>query len=692
MPLCLAGIAIGLFGYQMIPFAFVLSSLSFIGWFCLLGARIGSTLREERIPWANGWTLWGIGTTLIVLHSGVYFLFGSTPISIFLTICCITFLGFLFKHNGEETKGDIKEEKQKEQKNQYTNIPLIGLIILCVSLMIFFILQGATTDALPSPWQALPIFFFILYGLTACFVLIGVSIIRSRALSLVLLMGFFFITFNVATIIYPLGFGYDPFLHRASEEYIFAHGAITPKTPFYIGQYALINIFAHITSLPIKSIDIFLVPILAMILLPLAIFYGLRYGAKTTERNARIGTLFALIYPLQTLYATTPYNLSSLFTLVTIFLGLTYHTLPRLRPVVFATALAALATHPIPGSFAVLFVAGLMIFGPRTNKKFFKRNIPACLFIMIGSLLSPLLFLAFKILHHQSLPPLSNILEHGTYFFLFFKEPYYFLQTNVHFVWDIIYTYRKLIPIIVILAAIGGMKRFVLLPVMTVILLVNSFLLSSWITFDDLHIYEQLQYGGRLLHVSLYFVLPISIIGFLSLIEYIEKKSKTLLWLIFPIVSLLITGSLYLLYPQTNPKVYFRGFNVTQADYTAATFIHDTTPAHMPYVVLSTILTAAASIEQYGFLSYYDTSKGNQFYYSIPSGSPLYELFLSMVYKGQKRAFMEEAMTLTGTKRAYFVIPKYWDRFDEIVRGATESADEAIPIQDGNMWVFVYSR
>ena len=82
------------------------------------------------------------------------------------------------------------------------------------------------------------------------------------------------------------------------------------------------------------------------------------------------------------------------------------------------------------------------------------------------------------------------------------------------------------------------------------------------------------------------------------------------------------------------------------------------------------------------------------FYYAIPSGSPLARLFDKMLYEGQKREYMEEAMRVAEVPHAFFVVPSYWDRADSIVRGAKATADAWTEITRGRttLWIFTYDR
>ena len=61
------------------------------------------------------------------------------------------------------------------------------------------------------------------------------------------------------------------------------------------------------------------------------------------------------------------------------------------------------------------------------------------------------------------------------------------------------------------------------------------------------------------------------------------------------------------------------------------------------------------------------------FFYPIPTGSPLYQYYLNMVYKNASAETLREAMQLVGAQRGYFVLNRYWNDFDRIVAEAQEN-------------------
>jgi hypothetical protein len=103
------------------------------------------------------------------------------------------------------------------------------IFYLALLIISFFILKsGATLEAVRTPWIFVPKIFFAIYFLATA-ILIYLNFKLKIAYSLILNSLHLFFSFSVANIIFPLGFGYDPFIHQATEKYILEFGSILPK-------------------------------------------------------------------------------------------------------------------------------------------------------------------------------------------------------------------------------------------------------------------------------------------------------------------------------------------------------------------------------------------------------------------------------------------------------------------------------
>jgi hypothetical protein len=67
-----------------------------------------------------------------------------------------------------------------------------------------------------------------------------------------------------------------------------------------------------------------------------------------------------------------------------------------------------------------------------------------------------------------------------------------------------------------------------------------------------------------------------------------------------------------------------------------------------------------------GFKKYYSTPLGEIFYYPIPTGGPLYNEFLNLVYNNAGARSAQNAKLLTGAQTAYIILPSYWENYEKI--------------------------
>ena len=110
-----------------------------------------------------------------------------------------------------------------------------------------------------------PIFF--LWLTLAAFCLVALAYRRRYPhLTLAALAFHLFVTLAPAAIVYEIGYGFDGFIHVAAEKLVAAAGVVTPKTPYYIGQYSLVVLISKLWQLPIAAVDRWLLPVMASFL------------------------------------------------------------------------------------------------------------------------------------------------------------------------------------------------------------------------------------------------------------------------------------------------------------------------------------------------------------------------------------------------------------------------------------------
>lgn len=561
------------------------------------------------------------------------------------------------------------------------------LITALQAIMIMMLMQGRTTDVLVSPWHALPFFFFILFfiSLIAMFSLNK----KNTQYSLLSTSIQFFIIYSVAAIIYQIGFGFDGFIHRATESWIAQHGFITPKQPYYIGQYSLIVWLHHLTNVSTHVLDVYFVPVVASLSIPAA------FSSIMSNKNASRGLVRSTVFFLPLLYfitlnLTTPHNVVLLlFILVTLLLfgNASGKKIPLWIPGLFTAA--SFATHPLLGVPLLLWFLTYVVY----QKTPFKRSIIGA-YMLIMTATPAAMFTANNLFGGFGWPTFSNPLHQFGSFFELFARPYWYLQEAGLF-WDTIYTVQwAIIPLFLFFAVLGYKKEYRLFLVGSVSFLLAAWLLRSWIVFPNVAVAEQVNYPIRLITTSALFLLPLAASGCISLFRYVHQSiplsfHKAALGITILSFASILTLAFYFSYPQKNHKARFPGYNITASDFAAIDEIESHSD-DKPYIVLANQLVGAAALTKTGFDHYIQTETEEIYYYSVPSGGVLNHYYGQMLYEGQKNDFMQEAMAYAGVNRAYFVVNSYWANFEEIVAGARITADDVLIVNDAALIVFSY--
>jgi len=162
--------------------------------------------------------------------------------------------------------------------------------------------KSATTESVISPWEVIPWYFWVIFILNS--ILLIAIILKTKLSSQIILLlvtGYWLLVTSVVLIIYTIGFGFDPFIHEATEKLIASQGFVDPKPLYYLGQYSLIVILHKIFLIPISILNTWLVPVLTSIFLPPALFSAIKnFGTQT--KTALLSTLFILILPFSFFY------------------------------------------------------------------------------------------------------------------------------------------------------------------------------------------------------------------------------------------------------------------------------------------------------------------------------------------------------------------------------------------------------
>lgn len=572
--------------------------------------------------------------------------------------------------------------------------------------LISYLVNYATEAAIRSPWTLLSYKFFLAFFILS-FILFWYLKKTSdsvRSLSIVFIHSLLLIF--VALIIYKIGFGFDPTLHRASENYIYQTGTLEPKTPYYLGQYTVVVLLAKISGLSLGVVDKWLLIILEAVFLAPLFFFILRHAFNLERKTARLGSLLIFLFPFTHFIATTPQDLANFYALAAICFSLLYLSTKLLRGIVpLLLVLATLATHPLTGlPLSIIFII-ILLLKARQKHKSPTIKISAEIIILIITLVSffllPAIFVKFQ--------GASFNKPMGYELWQFLKPTLpQFISISHRWLFLPVYLYQNFLPYIIFLLALGGTIYFyfknknytvpLFLFLAFLIFGANAFFLKTSVIFKDLGNAEQGQYAERLSHFSFYLLLPLAIYAFFAILGKIEKKLKSQTALsLFNLFSagflaILLTFSFYLSYPRVDAYALSHYINTSRSDLKAVQEI-DQKSAGEPYLVLANLSVSAAGIEKYGYKKYFTTPTGEQiFYYSLPTGGSLYHYFEDMVYQEPSVETMIKAMNLTGVNQSYLVLNDYWDSFNKVLPAAKLTADEWWQVDNGKIFVFKYKR
>lgn len=640
------------------------------------------------------WSFLSLISIISILTTLSYYAYKITPI-ISMILLFIPFVLFIKFKNPTHTTFKLHKESKEG---------LFALILFFIleATLLFTLFLNRTTENSNSPWNHTPLWFLGIYLFATILVIAIPKLTKNKILAYASTILHLFITYAVVVIIYPLGFGFDGFIHRATENWIQANGFIDPKQPVYIGQYSFIVWLSNLTSIPIFFIDTYLVPLLSASILPFVITSSLKNVWKIPEMSALQLTWFAPFIYYLSLHLTTPHNVLILFSFVLVFGVLEYlnKTLSILPLLIISVA--GLTIHALLGAPAFLFVLAALII--HKAKKF--KTTLLIKYIFGITFLFPILFTLFFLLTSQPLPNISNPFNHISKFLDLFKQPFWYSEHSTLGL-EVLYSWQRIIPILLTVFGLGSFvyaskkkklnETHLLFLFSFIAYWAGAFLMRSWIHFPNVANLEQGDYPMRLVRSSIIFLLPFLMFGFYGLIEFIKKHIKTLPHFtrqmatysgIF-IIGIALTTTFYLAYPQENAKAHFPGYNVSLSDFKASRWIHNDNE-EINYIVLANPLTSIAAMTDYGFPKYYETKDGLHSYLAVPTGGYLYRRYADMLYLWQDKEFIVDAMQYTGTKKGYFVVSSFWSNFESIVAGAKENADSWHIIDDGKIWIFTY--
>lgn len=688
-------------------------------------AWLGAGVVNER-----GWRGYGAGLLLSLaataLVSGlVYRVFAlSLPIrvALIITIPVLLFFAKKWSQHREETSPSIPGEHTAG----HGSVTMYGLFIvfgLSALAGLALLIDARTGEALRSPWVVIsPLFLGAVFIAHSSALVLALTQPLRRWQTLAIGSTLVALATAIVPIIYKVGYGFDPFIHQTTVARILQFGAVDPKPLYYLGQYGLEAILATISHLPLSLLDAWLLPIIAIIALPIIISYALEdvaFGFKVGDvlpgtpsapagpnhkaedvtgwgggrtHTFMLATLTAL--PLTWFINTTPQGLANLILLAIIFLAslpddASYH---KRKPLLGFLAFTALVIHPLAGLPALTFLAFReAAFKTRAKQIFlilaglaFLFAIPAALALKTSGAAATAAITNTTLSAQQALP---------------FSWPN--IATRFNLWLDLAYSYHIIIPLLLI---VGGLFTYLPFPryrqaanalwISFLLLFAIGLSVSTYVPATALIAYEQGAYGTRLMELSFLFLLPLLIPLLIKFWERLVAAPKTLQLFWILIIAALGTAGCYLTPPRFDNYAFDRGYSTSEHDIAAVKKI-DKLANGRPYAVLANQALSAAALREFGFAHYFTAlSPGAEpiFYYPIPTGGPLYNQYLKMVYTQPSQAIIDETRALIQTDLVFFVLNDYWFNAKSIKAQTESIASSQTEIGNGKVTIFEFDK
>lgn len=622
----------------------------------------------------------------------VYKMYSLDNIGVFVSLLLSAILFLIIQHYSHKNKNASKE-KTTEQiiKKNRLNIFLIISYLLLTATGFYILFVNRTAEAIISPWEVVPWYFFVIYGaMTAILIL---NILNESRLTTTLISIHYFFSFSIAVIIYKIGYGFDPFIHETTMNLIDKIGSVDPKPFYYLSQYSLIIILHKLTFIPIAWLNKLLVPFLAAVVLPSIIK---KVSEKWFEDKKTIifTSLVLLATPFSVFTTTVPQNFAYLMFVFALLLGLTCSNISDLL-IIYLVSIVAILSQPIAGIPAFLFA--LLLTAYHSNKEKIKKYYYVLISILsIISLPTIFYYLAKNMETGKEIGATTNTLS----------LPNITIPNQENFILNFIYLYGFNIKIIIAFISLAGVAIafkyrkifdffFVYLTMFFSLFL--SYLITKKINFSFLIDYERENYADRILIIATLFLLPFILTTLYSLSYKIINQKNAIKIPVIVFAVLAITTSLYISYPRFDRYFNSRGYSTGQNDIEAVRWIENN--SNKDYIVLANQQVSAAALKEFGFKKYYKTSSpyqgeggGEVFFYPVPTGGPLYQYYLDMVYKKPTKETMVKAMDLVGVNQAYFVLNKYWWASPKILEEAKLEADSWQKVGQDDVYIFEYNR
>jgi hypothetical protein len=567
------------------------------------------------------------------------------------------------------------------------------LAFFLLDLFLFTILfKKASLGIIRSPWELLNYKFWALFTLSN--ILLIITILSKQAYKKLFLLSWHFLLIaSLGVILYPLGYGYDSFIHAAALKIIATTGTITPRLFLYVGQYGLTLFLQAGSQISLVTLNKILLPGLFSLIWPASVYYGLRYGLRWSETISYLATFWSLILGFNFAIMTTPQSLAFLLVALVIFL------IPKINQgkislyFIWALAIMALTIHPL-GGLPLFFFSLILSLHQLKIRPVLKITL-SYLSIGLASIVLPMFFVIYQRLNNFSWPQIFSFR-----LWPIINLPEIHWEQSSNWPLDMIYDLGHNMPWLYIFIVLFGLlailqdSKYIFFKkqlLLTSLLLTNYLLAKIFLSFNLQIGYQKNDYTNRILYLIGLSLLPIFITSFYYIFGPILKNRHNRWWLktfLATVTIILFSVSVYFSYPVYDQYGNSKSFNVTTTDLkTIKTIAKDA--QDQPYIVLANQMVGAAAIKEYGFAHYYN----NNFYYSMPLGvANIYQNYLNMIETNASQEEARVAMQKAGVNRLYFVVNNYWHTAKQALAQASSTANKVIAVDQGVNTIFVYYK
>ncbi len=563
----------------------------------------------------------------------------------------------------------------------------LGSITILAGLLFFLMMRSRTLSSAVTPWSLMPAISFVIYGVLICISM--ASIIYSDRAGWKRLIPAYALSLCVLAIIFPLGYGFDPFIHHATEQLLLTHNTIQPRPFYYVGYYSLVVWLVRIVHIPLANANTYLNLILCAVLVPLAASSGLRYIGRE-KKFSLIAALSILLLPYAYMVQSTPQAASYLLALLFMFTALHYATDVLPWWPLAGIAITATAMHPLTG-IPLAIMAFFFLAYQRTSLSSTVRMTFLSLIVAAGIVMVP------SMLVIAALRSGEFSIHFGFYQSISLWQPFLpsvFRFTNID---DLLYSFIQSAGFLWIIISLSGYaladkaqkKNLRPFLIMSGTMLCAYVGMRTFMQFDFSTEIESNIFAQRIAMLCLITLAPLALYFIVATFSRASTMGRQTMLIAVLLLSLGITASWYGSFPRFDTRDQNKGYSASASDYDAVQWIHADAGSH-EYVVLADQTVSAVALQSYGFAQYHN----GLLYYPIPTNGPLYQKFLKVmtIDHDQAQHALDETRAITGVQAVYVVLNEYWDSSEKIRTALQTGAARTHVIDEktGRVDIFIF--